>query len=187
MGPLLLDRTILLSAVRYVGKILRRGLGALALLALVALAVLYAFTLTDRFREFARREVLESIRGLFRGQISVERLEGSIWGDLRLANVSLQYGGAEVVRIPVVRLRYEILPLLHGELRFTDIKVDQPVVDLRRDEQGSWNLETAFSTPPGRDNSSTVAMPTVVIDTLQVTGGKISVSPCHARNTCLLD
>jgi translocation and assembly module TamB len=170
----------------HVGKILRRGLGALALLALVALAALYAFTLTDRFRELARREVLESIRGSFRGQIAVERLLGSVWGDLRLANVSLLYGGAEVVRIPVVRLRYQILPLLHGELRFTDVEIDQPVVDVRRDGQGSWNLETAFSTPPGAE-PSTAAMPTVVIDALQVTGGKISVSPCRAQTTCLLD
>jgi translocation and assembly module TamB len=176
-----------LSAVRYIGKILRRGLGGLALLTVVALAALYAFTLTDRFREFARREALDSIRGLFPGQIVVERLEGSIWGDLRLANVSLQYGGAEVVRIPVVRLRYEILPLLHGELRFTDVEVDQPVVDLRRDEQGSWNLAAAFSTPPVAHDSSTVGMPTVAIDTLRVTGGKISVTPCRAQSTCLLD
>jgi translocation and assembly module TamB len=187
MGSLLLDRTILLSAVRHVGKILRRALAALALLALVALAALYAFTLTDRFREFARRELVESIRGSFRGQIGVERLEGSMWGDLQLANVSLEFGGTEVVRIPVVRLRYEILPLLHGELRFTDVEVDHPVVDLRRDEQGSWNVETALSTPPGSAGSSTVAVPNVVIEALLVTEGKISVSPCRAQTTCLLD
>jgi uncharacterized protein involved in outer membrane biogenesis len=119
-----------------------------AVLGLVAFVALYAFTFTDRFRDFARREVLEAIRGSFRGQITVERLDGSVWGDLQLANVSLQYGGVEVVRVPHARLRYQLLPLLHGELRFTDVEVDEPVVDLHRDEKGSWNLGAALSTPP---------------------------------------
>ena len=187
MGPLLLDRTILLSAVRQAGRILRRALGAVAVLGLVAFVALYAFTFTDRFRDFARREVLEAIRGSFRGQITVERLDGSVWGDLQLANVSLQYGGVEVVRVPHARLRYQLLPLLHGELRFTDVEVDEPVVDLHRDEKGSWNLGAALSTPPRVDETSKVAVPRVVIDTLHVSGGKISVTPCRAQSTCLLE
>ena len=127
------------------------------MLGLVAFMALYAFTFTDHFRDFARREVLESIRGSFRGQITVERLDGSVWGDLQLANVTLQYGAVEVVRVPHARLRYQLLPLLHGELRFTDIEVDQPIVDLQRDEKGSWNLGAALSTPPGVIETSNTA------------------------------
>ena len=166
---------------------MRRGLAVVSLLGLIAVAAFYAFTFTDRFREFARREVLESIRGLFRGQIAVENLEGSIWGDLRLANVSLHYGGVEVLHTPDVRLRYAVLPLLRGEIRFTDIHIDKLVVDLRRDEQDEWNLEAALATPPDSDTSSAVAAPHVVIDALRVTAGKISVTPCRAQTTCLLD
>ena len=176
-----------MSAVRQAGRILRRALGAVAVLGLVAFVALYAFTFTDRFRDFARREVLEAIRGSFRGQITVERLDGSVWGDLQLANVSLQHGGVEVVRVPHARLRYQLLPLLHGELRFTDVEVDEPVVDLHRDEKGSWNLGAALSTPPRVDETSKVAVPRVVIDTLHVSGGKISVTPCRAQSTCLLE
>jgi len=176
-----------LSAVRQAGRILRRALGAVAVLGLVAFMALYAFTFTDHFRDFARREVLESIRGSFRGQITVERLDGSVWGDLQLANVTLQYGAVEVVRVPHARLRYQLLPLLHGELRFTDIEVDQPIVDLQRDEKGSWNLGAALSTPPGVIETSNTAAPRVVIDTLHVSGGRITVTPCRAQSSCLLE
>ncbi len=176
-----------MSVARHIARILRRGLVAVAALVLIASAVLYALTLTDRFREFARREVLESIRGLFRGRIDVASLEGSLWGDVRLVDVSLQYGDVEVLHVPRVRLRYALLPLLRGELRFTDIDVDRPVFDLRRDEQGAWNLETALARAPGAGASSTVAAPHVMIDTLRVTAGKISVTPCRRQTPCLLE
>jgi translocation and assembly module TamB len=163
----------------------RRGLAAVGWLGLTALAALYAFTFTDRFLEFARREVLDSIRGSIRGELAIERLEGSVWGDLLLAGVSLRFGAGDVVRVPEVTLKYSLLPLLRGELRITAIDLAAPVVDLRRDEQGTWNLATALSTPPGA--SSTAAAPRLLIDVLRVAAGKISVTPCRLRAPCVLD
>jgi autotransporter translocation and assembly factor TamB len=176
-----------LSAARNIAKALRRGLLAAGLLAATALAVLYAFTFTDRFREFARREVQEAVRGSFHGEITVERLDGSIWGDLRLGNVLLRYSGTDVLKVPEARIRYDLLPLLRGELRITDLDLEGPVVDLRRDAAGVWNLEAALSTPPGDAASSTLGVPHIVIDALRVAAGRISVTPCRAEAPCVLD
>ena len=176
-----------MSVGRSIARALRRGLFAAGLLVAIALVALYAFTFTDRFREFVRREVLEAIRGSFHGEIAVERLEGSVWGDVRLTNVSLRYGGADVLQIPEARIRYDLLPLLRGELRITDVDLEGPVVDLRRGEGGVWNLEAALSTPRGTDASTTLGVPHVVIDALRVTAGKISVTPCRAEAPCVLD
>jgi translocation and assembly module TamB len=166
-------------------KMLRHGLATVGLLVLTVLGALYAYTFTDHFREFARREVLELLRGSFRGELAMERLEGSVWGDMRLVGVSLRHGSVDVLYVPAIKLRYALLPLLHGELRITDIDLDAPVADLRRDEQGEWNLATALSTPPGA--SSTSSAPRLVIDALRVAAGKISVTPCRGQAPCLLE
>src|ERR1700746_3188267 len=110
-------------------RLLLRGMLALGLLAGALLAGLYAFTFTDTFRELAREQALAFLRGTFRGEVGVERIEGSLWGNLRLEVVSLRYDGIEVVRIPEVALRYSLLSLLRGRLEIGEIALRSPVID----------------------------------------------------------
>jgi translocation and assembly module TamB len=159
---------------------------ALGLLAVALLAGLYAFTFTDTFRELAREQALALLRGSFRGEVDVERIEGSVWGDLRLEVVSLRYGGIEVARIPEVTLRYSLLPLLHGRLEIAVIELRSPTIDLRGDEQGQWNLASALQPPPEAPPSSGGGLP-VSIASLRMAEGHISVTPCRGSGTCLLD
>jgi translocation and assembly module TamB len=159
---------------------------ALGLLAVALLAGLYAFTFTDTFRELAREQALTLLRGSFRGEVGVERIDGSVWGDLRLEVVSLRYGGIEVVRIPEVTLRYSVLPLLRGHLEIAAMALRSPAIDLRGDEQGQWNLVSALQPPPEAPPASGGSLP-VSIASLRLAEGRISVTPCRGSGTCLLD
>jgi autotransporter translocation and assembly factor TamB len=166
-------------------RLLLRGMLALGLLAVALLAGLYAFTFTDTFRELAREQALALLRGTFRGEVGVERIEGSVLGDLRLEAVSLRYDEVEVVRIPEVVLRYSLLSLVHGRLEIGEIELRSPAIDLRGDESGQWNLVNALQPPPEAPPSSGAGLP-VSIASLRLAEGRISVSPCRG-GTCLLD
>ncbi len=167
-------------------RLLLRGVLALGLLLVTLLAGLYAFTFTDTFRELAREQALALLHGSFRGEVGVERIEGSVWGDLRLETVSLRYDGIEVVRIPEVTLRYALLPLLRGRLEIARIGLRSPAIDLRGDERGQWNLADALQPPPDAPPSSGGGFP-LLIASLELAEGRISVTPCRGSGTCFLD
>jgi translocation and assembly module TamB len=168
-------------------RLLVRGVLALGLLAMALLSGLYAFTFTDTFRELAREHALGLLRGSFRGELGVERIEGSVWGDLRLEIASLRYGGIEIVRIPEVTLRYSLLPLLRGRLEIARIVLRSPAIDLRGDERGRWNLVSALQPPPDAPQPASGGSFAVSIASLELTEGRISVTPCRGSGTCLLD
>jgi len=170
---------------RIVRFVLRAVLG-LCLLLVGLLAAAYAFTFTDRFRELARTQALALLASSFRGQVSVARLEGSVWGDLRLGDVTLRYGGVDVVQVPEVVLRYSLLPLLRQRLEISAIELSAPVVDLRADENGAWNLTTALTAPNPAPPASGGSFP-ISIANLALSDGKVSVTPCRGSSTCLLD
>ncbi|HSD10835.1 MAG TPA: translocation/assembly module TamB domain-containing protein [Candidatus Binatia bacterium] len=167
-------------------RLLFRGVLALGLLLVALFGGLYAFTFTDTFRELAREQALALLHGSFRGELGVERIEGSVWGDLRLETVSLRYGGIEVVRIPEVTLRYSLLPLLRGRLEIARIVLRSPAIDLRGDERGQWNLADALQSPPEAPPASGGSFP-VSIASLELAEGRISITPCRGSGTCLLD
>jgi translocation and assembly module TamB len=175
-----------LSRSRRILRFIVRGLLGLFLVLVVVLAGAYAFTFTDRFRELARTQALALLASSFRGQVNVERLDGSVWGDLLLRNVRLRYADVDVVQVPQVRLRYSLLSLVHGRLEIAAIEVSSPVVDMRGDDKGNWNLTAALSSPNPTPPASGGGFP-ISIATLRIDDGKVSVTPCRGTSTCRLD
>ncbi|MGH7784946.1 MAG: hypothetical protein ACREO5_14030, partial [Candidatus Binatia bacterium] len=103
------------------------GLVSLLLLVLVGLGMV---THTERFRQFVREKLIDSVNGSIRGSVSVSRLEGSVWGNVILHDLRIRYEDAEVLRVPRVRLAYSLLPLLWRRLQIFRLDGDQPIVYL---------------------------------------------------------
>ncbi len=120
------------------------GLGVGLLLFLLAI-VLGVYANTEHFRRLVREQLVTAINRSIQGSISLDRIQGSIWGSLTLHDVRLRYHDADVVQVPQLKLRYALLPLLWGQFTITRAEATAPSVQLVRDGQGRWNIVEALT------------------------------------------
>src|SRR5258708_21833750 len=159
---------------RYIGL----AVAGITIIVLSALVALILFSRTARFNRLVQARLAPILATTFRGEITIDSVQGSIWGNLELRNVRLHYAGAEIVRVPRAFIGYALIPLLWRSIHLT-VEVDDPVVTLIRDRSGRWNLlEALASSHPARGAApSTFA---VVLDSLMLHGGATTISPAGA-------
>ncbi len=116
--------------------------GLLLGLAAVALGI---YTNTEAFRRLVREQVIAAINNSIRGAVTLERIEGSLWGNITLHDVRLRYQDSDIVRIPRLKLSYALLPLLRGQLQIARAEAAEPSAQIVRDAQGHWNIAEALS------------------------------------------
>jgi autotransporter translocation and assembly factor TamB len=185
LAGLFLDRAILLSSPRKILRVVARGFVAVLVLLTVALAAAYAFTFTDRFRELAREQLVGYLKTAYAGDIDVERIEGSIWGALRLRGISIRYGDKQIAALPVVVVRYALLPVLRGTVEVTAIEAPDATFDVAADEQGEWDLMRALGSRTPSPPSDTGSGVDIVLDSVKLTNATIRVTP-HGSPTYFL-
>jgi autotransporter translocation and assembly factor TamB len=137
-------RRVLLSVKMMVRYLRWIALGAGLLIVLLAVG-LCLYTKTETFRRLVREQVIAAINNSIRGAVSLDRIEGSLWGDITLHNVRLRYHDSDIVRIPRLKLSYALLPLLHGRLQIAHAEAAEPWAQIVRDTQGRWNIAEALS------------------------------------------
>jgi autotransporter translocation and assembly factor TamB len=131
-----------MAKLRRIIKWLLLGAGLLLLLAMIALVV---YTRSDNFTRWVREEAVAAVNNIIRGSISVERLEGTVWKNVVLYNVTLRYENAEVVKIPRLEVSFSLWGLLLNRLKISQIDALKPGIDLAQDREGKWNLAEALA------------------------------------------
>ena len=151
-------------------KYLRRiGMAIGLLLVLLAIA-LGIYSNTEAFRQMVREQLIAALNASIRGSITLERIEGSIWGNVTLHQVRLRYRDADIVQIPQLKLSYALLPLWRGHLQITRADAAQPQVRLVRDRGGGWNIVDAL----GSDTESQTQL-TVLLESLALRDGDLEI------------
>lgn len=112
-----------------------------AVVALVAVAVVH----TDRFRDWARVQIIAAVQPLFPATLMIGALEGSPFGTLTLRDVTLRYGDADVVHVQRASLRAAFWGLLTVQRARIALDVEGPTVQLAQQSDGTWNLAAAFA------------------------------------------
>ena len=134
-----------------------------ALLFVVGLVLLVGggllFLQTQQFRALARDQVVGTLNETLTGTISLERIEGTLWGSLILDNVGLEYDGETLVHIPQVIARYNLRPLLDGRVEVSQITLLKPVIHLEQDAQGNLNILEAVSPRTHEETGETEETP----------------------------
>lgn len=157
---------------------LRSLLGAIVLGAVLAAALLGAVwwigpaTLLDRFRA----EALALLDRELSGSFAVERIDGSLWHDLRLHGVTISMDGREVLRSPLVHATWNLDPfeLLRGVIRIDAIAVTTPQLRARVDADGDVDFFEVFT--PTVDEPDDPGSPvTVLIDRIHFVDGSLRV------------
>ncbi|MBI4529102.1 MAG: translocation/assembly module TamB domain-containing protein [Deltaproteobacteria bacterium] len=159
------------------------GLSFLLVLATVS-AVIYVHT--AQFRELLRRQMIAAVNSSVQGKIAIDRIEGSILGNLTLHQVRLSYEGVDILEVPRLKIGYSLIPLLWGRVQIFNFEGFQPQIRLRRDDTGYWNINRAL-TPIEPKSPDEPAGPVVVLDSVGLTGASIDISLSgQAQETYLL-
>ena len=152
-------------------------LGTALLLALgIAAAVIY--TQTESFRRMLEERALAAINGSINGVISWDRIEGSLWSNLRIYDLRLRYRERDVFRTARAEMGYSLLPLLWGQVQITTLTAAKPWLELRKDDDGDWTIVEALATgEPSAEANQWVFS----IDGLTIIGGELIVEPVAAK------
>jgi len=143
---------------RYLHWIARAA--GLVLLLVVALGV---YTNTEAFRQLVREQLIVAINNSIRGVVSLDRIEGSLWGNVTLHNVRLRYQEFDILRIPRLKLSYALLPLLRGQLQIARAEAAEPSAQIVRDGQGQWNIAEALSALEQTESQFSVVLNSLVL------------------------
>ena len=165
---------------RFIGRLLWWiALTAAVLLFLVVLFILVA-PLTSSFRNFVRDQAIVYLNQNFRGQFSIGQVEGSIWGGLRLGGLRISYDDSPVLSIPMVKVKYRLLPLFNGRVYISSLVVERPSIHLTRVNGNEWNLLAALSSSQknaGRSGSSMA----ISINRFSIDGADASVQQAGSK------
>ncbi|MGH8514176.1 MAG: hypothetical protein ACREV8_09605, partial [Gammaproteobacteria bacterium] len=164
----------------------RTALIASAVLLLVIVG-LVLYSRTEGFRDRLRDEVVAALNESVRGQIGLGRVQGSIWSNLVLSDLSVRYRGKVLLAAPHISVSYRLLPLLRGRVEIDSLGVVGVVVRAKQDTQGHWNLAEALS-PRKLEAEEGVGSPlTVALHEIVLRGHRIDLRLPGGQSYHLID
>src|SRR5580704_1096411 len=153
------------------------------LVAFLALAVVIVGTIyvrTDSFGRLLEVQISNLLATSYRGEVTLGRIDTSIWGALTIHELKIKLEDAQIVRIPRIQLHYSVIPLLWHEARI-EIIVVEPTINLQRESDGEWNLLTALASKSQSPASSSSHRFTIYVDRLSIRSGVIELAPRGAH------
>src|SRR5262245_56025240 len=94
---------------------------------------------TAWFKNWLRGYIVREANLYLNGQISIERLGGNLFYGIELEGIGVSMDGTEVVSVQDIGLDYSIFEIVSKGLSVDDIRLNRPVLYLRRDEDG-WSI-----------------------------------------------
>jgi translocation and assembly module TamB len=158
---------------------IRRLAAGLLLLLLITIVAVLIFTRTPAFNSLVLAKITPYLATTFRGSIRIGAIEGSIWSELVLRDVTLHYRGNEVLRVPHATLSASLMPLLWRSVHL-NVTIERPIADLVRNSDGNWNLLEALT----EQHPSPTTAPSrwsVVLNQIAIRDGAIEVRPAPGR------
>ncbi|MBV8361429.1 MAG: translocation/assembly module TamB domain-containing protein [Deltaproteobacteria bacterium] len=155
-------------------RYLVRALIGLLILLIVVIAGVTIYVRTDSFDHLLVREVNAALRGRFRGQVTIGAIQTPRLGVVDLHDLAIIYQGRELLRVPLVRASYALIPILWHQVNLT-ITIDQPRVSVARERNGAWDLAEALQSV--QPSSSGPSAYIVTITALELNDGAITLAP----------
>ena len=94
---------------------------------------------TAWFKNWLRSYIVREAQQYVNGTLSIERLGGNLFFGLEMENIGLSLDGSPVVTVKDLGLDYNVFQLLTRGLSVDSIRLDKPVIYLRR-EGDTWSL-----------------------------------------------
>src|SRR5690349_19427852 len=123
-------------------RIVRRLLHALVLvitLVIGAAAAAIIVSQTAWFKNWLRGYIVAQANQYLNGTLSIERLGGNLLFGIEMENIGVSMDGTQVVAVKDLGLDYNVFELITRGLSVDNIRLDKPVIYLRR-EGDTWSL-----------------------------------------------
>ena len=128
---------------------------------------------TAWFRNWLRGYIIREANTYLNGTLSIERLGGNLLFGVEMENVGVSMDGSQVVAVKDLGLNYNVFQLLTRGLSVDSIRLDHPVVYLRR-EGDTWSLSRLVKKQETEADRSGPGKP-IAIDTIGITDGSVIV------------
>src|SRR5438876_3330793 len=155
---------------------MRRLLHALIIvltLMIGATAAAIIVTQTAWFKNWLRVYIERQANQYLNGKISIGRLGGNLFYGVEMENVGVSMDGSQVVAVKDLGLDYSVFQLLSKGLSVDSIRLDQPVIYLRR-EGDTWSLSRLVKKQETEADRRGPAYP-IAIDTIGIANGSVVV------------
>ncbi|MEO8260165.1 MAG: translocation/assembly module TamB domain-containing protein [Acidobacteriota bacterium] len=157
-------------------RIVRRLVYALVLvltLIVGAAAAAIIVSQTVWFKDWLRGYIVREAHQYLNGNLSIERLGGNLFFGLEMENIGLSMDGSQVVAVKDLSLDYNIFQLISKGLSVDSIRLNQPVLYLRR-EGDAWSISRLIKQPAGEADRSGPGSP-MAVDSIGITNGSVVI------------
>ena len=128
---------------------------------------------TAWFKNWLRGYIVREAQTYLNGTISIERLGGNLLFGIEMENVGVSMDGSQVVAVRDLGLNYNVFQLVASGLSIDSIRLDKPVIYLRR-EGDTWSLSRLVKKRETEADRSGPDKP-IAIDTVGITDGSVIV------------
>jgi hypothetical protein len=128
---------------------------------------------TAWFKNWLRGYIVREAQQYLNGTLSIERLGGNLFFGVEMENIGLSIDGSPVVAVKDLGLDYNVFDLLTKGLSVDSIRLDKPVVYLRR-EGDTWSLSRLVKKQETEADRRGPEQP-VAIDSIGITDGSVVV------------
>src|SRR6185436_10846462 len=126
---------------------------------------------TAWFRDWMRGYIVREARQYLNGQLSIERLGGNLFFGVEMENIGISMDGNQVVAVKDLGLDYNIFELVSKGLSLDSIRLNQPVIYLRR-EGDTWSISRLIK-KQDQEADRKGPMSPIAIDNIGVSDGSI--------------
>ena len=103
------------------------------------------FTQTPLFRTWLKNIAVSEVNSILQAELSIEEIDGNIFGDLTIFNIFLLNNDDTLLVIPELHLSYNLLSLLNRHINIHQIFIDRPLVHVSEDSSGTWSFDKLIS------------------------------------------
>ncbi len=143
-----------------------------------------AATQTMWFKNWLRGYIAREAHQYLNGELSIGRLGGNLFFGIELEDVGIALNGRTVMSVKDIGLRYDSLEFLRKGLSIQSIRIDHPVVYLRRDGE-AWSISRLVKKDEGEADRSGPGRP-FAIDGIEVSAGSVVFEQALATNGVVL-
>ena len=128
---------------------------------------------TAWFKNWLRGYIVRQSSQYLNGTLSIERLGGNLLFGVEMENIGVSMDGSPVVAIKDLGLNYNVFQLIAKGLSVDEIRLDKPVIYLRR-EGDSWSLSRLVKKQETEADRRGPANP-IAIDAIGIRDGSVVV------------
>src|SRR5215471_10231882 len=128
---------------------------------------------TAWFKNWLRGFIVAQANQYLNGTLSIERLGGNLFFGIEMENIAVSIEGSQVVAVHDLGLKYNVFQLIARGLSVDEIRLDKPVIYLRR-EGDTWQLSRLVKKQETEADRSGPGRP-LTLDAIEIADGAVAV------------